>query len=293
MKIGLSVVRFDWPGNPENTGKVLAEIAARVDEGFDSLWVMDHFFQIDPGIGSYDDPMLEAYSTLHYMAAFTKRVKLGVLVTGVNYRKPALLVKEVTTLDVLTGGRAYFGIGAGWYEHEALGLGFDYPPLAERFERLEETLQIAKHMWSGNREAFEGKYSNMQEPVNSPQPLSKPHPPILIGGSGEKKTLRMVAQYADASNIFGLLEPEVIQHKYDVLKQHCDELGRNYDEIEKSTLHTVHIAPGKLSAADMIAHCKKYAAVGVNHMIFNMPVYHDMVAIDTFLKEIIPAVKDL
>jgi len=199
MKLGLQVVAFNWPGSPANTGRTLANIARTADEaGFASLWVMDHYFQIDPGIGPASDPMLEAYTALSFMAGATERIRLGAMVTGVVYRQPAFLVKQVSTLDVLSGGRANLGIGASWYEREAVGLGFPFPPIAERFERLEETLQIAKHLWSGDATPFTGKHYQLAEPINSPQPLSQPHPPILIGGGGEKKTLRLVAQYGNA-----------------------------------------------------------------------------------------------
>ena len=196
MKIGLQIPSFTWPGGPAKIPQKLAEIARTADDGgFSSLWVMDHFFQI-PNVGPVENEMLESYSTLSYLAGLTKNVKLGTLVTGVVYRQPGLLVKTVTTLDVLSGGRAYFGIGAAWNEQEALGLGFPFPPLKERFERLEETLQIAIQMWSGNQAPFDGKHYQLDHALNSPQALSKPHPPILIGGMGEKKTLRLVAVYA-------------------------------------------------------------------------------------------------
>jgi F420-dependent oxidoreductase-like protein len=205
MKIGLQILKFDWPGSPENTGEKLAEIAKTADEnGFYSLSVMDHLFQLGTEFGTFHGPveaaMLEGYSTMSYLAALTKRIKVELGVTCNLFREPGLLVKTVTTLDVLSGGRACLGIGSGWFEREAKGLGIPFPPLKERFERLEETLQIAKHMWSGNVKPFEGKYYHLAEPINSPQPLSKPHPPIMIGGSGEKKTLRLVAKYGDACN---------------------------------------------------------------------------------------------
>jgi F420-dependent oxidoreductase-like protein len=195
MKIGLQIPRFNWPGSPQNTGAKLTEIAATAEAaGFSSLWVMDHYYQIAPGLGQADDPMLEGYSVLNYLAGVTKNATLGTLVTGVIYREPAYLVKIVTALDVLSGGRAYFGVGAAWYEQEAHGMGFPFPPIKERFERLEETLQIAHQMWSDDRSPFEGKHYRLEKPINSPQPISRPHPPIMIGGMGEKKTLRLVAQ---------------------------------------------------------------------------------------------------
>src|SRR5512139_3383067 len=214
MKIGLQIPNFTWPGSPANLGSKLAEIARTADDaGFASVWVMDHFFQIGSrdrsmGLGPSEDEMLEGYSTLSYLAGMTKKVTLGTMVTGVIYRYPGILVKTVTTLDVLSGGRAYLGIGAAWNEREARGLGVPFPPVKERFERLEETLQIANQMWSENNGAYAGKYYQLAETLCTPQPLSKPHPPILIGGSGEKKTLQLVAKYADACNLFARMGVE-------------------------------------------------------------------------------------
>lgn len=293
MKLGLQIVRFNWPGSPENTGEKLAEIAQSAEgAGFDSLWVMDHFYQISPGLGDKDDPMLEGYTALSYLASVTQRVKLGTMVTGVIYREPAFLVKTVSALDVLSGGRAIFGIGAGWYEEEALGMGFPFPPLRERFERLEEALQIAKQMWAGDRAPYHGKHYQLSEPINSPQPLSKPHPPILIGGSGEKKTLRLVAQYGDACNLFVRQGYDVLQHKLDVLKRHCDDQNRDYDEIEKTSLSTVHLGAGQTSADGLINTCKDLAGLGIQHAIFNMPNVHEIIPIELIGREVIPVVKE-
>jgi F420-dependent oxidoreductase-like protein len=295
MKIGLQIPNFTWPGGPQNIAGTLAEIARTADEaGFASLWVMDHFFQIGSrdrsrGLGPAEDEMLEGYSTLAYLAGLTKKVKLGTLVTGVIYRYPGLLVKTVTTLDVLSGGRAYFGIGAAWNERESLGLGVPFPRIAERFQRLEEALQIAKQMWSDENGPYQGRQYHLAETLNSPQPLSKPHPPILIGGSGEQKTLRLVAQYADACNLFAMAGTDVVQAKLEVLKRHCEALGRDYAEIEKTTLGTVHLAPGKLSPSDVIALCRALAGIGIQHAIFNMPNVQEIAPLETFGKEIIPA----
>ncbi|HLO15832.1 MAG TPA: LLM class F420-dependent oxidoreductase, partial [Anaerolineales bacterium] len=234
MKIGLQIPNFTWPGGPKEIQNKLAEIARTADEaGFSSLWVMDHFFQIGRpnnagGLGPAEDEMLESYSTLSYLAGFTQKATLGALVTGVVYRHPGILIKTVTTLDVLSGGRAYLGIGAAWNEREARGLGVPFPPVKERFERLEETLQIAKQMWSGNNGPYNGKHYQLTETLCSPQPLSKPHPPILIGGMGEKKTLRLVAQYADACNLFAGPGIDTLRGKLSILKQHCEALGRDY-----------------------------------------------------------------
>ena len=215
------------------------------------------------------------------------------MVTGVIYRHPGILAKTVTTLDVLSGGRAYLGIGAAWNEREALGLGVPFPPVAERFERLEEALQIVLQMWSGERAPYHGKHYQLAETLNSPQPLTQPHPPILIGGSGEKKTLRLVAQYADACNLFAGPDIDVVRHKLDVLKQHCERLGRDYATIEKTTLGTAWLAPGHMSAADVIAQCRLLSGLGIQHAIFNMPNVHEITPLVTFGKEIIPVVAEL
>jgi alkanesulfonate monooxygenase len=199
----------------------------------------------------------------------------------------------VTTLDVLSGGRAYLGIGAAWNEREALGLGVPFPPVAERFERLEEALQIVCQMWSGQRTPYHGKYYQLAETLNSPQPLTRPHPPILIGGSGEKKTLRLVAQYADACNLFAGTGVEVVRHKLDVLKQHCEDLDREYTTIEKTTLGTAWLAPGHMSAGDVIGQCRLLSDIGIQHAIFNMPNIHEITPLETFGKEIIPFVAAL
>jgi F420-dependent oxidoreductase-like protein len=297
MKIGLQIPNFTWPNGPVGISSKLAEIARTADEaGFASLWVMDHFFQIGSrdramGLGPAEDEMLEGYSTLSYLAGLTKKVKLGTLVTGVIYRHPGILVKTVTTLDVLSGGRAYLGIGAAWNEREAKGLGVLFPPVAERFQRLEEALQIAKQMWSDDVGPFNGKYYQLAETLNSPQPLTKPHPPILIGGSGEKKTLRLVAQYADACNLFARMGTDTVRAKLDVLKRHCDAVKRDYSEIEKTTLGTVHLASGQMSASEVIEQCRALADLGIQQAIFNMPNVHDIAPLETFGREIIPAVE--
>ncbi len=293
MKIGLQVPYFKFGDTPIHSG--LADIAKTADDaGFYSLWVMDHFFQLEGMIGPADDPMLEGYSTLTYLAAHTEKVKLGTLVTGVIYRNPGLLVKTATTLDVLSNGRAYFGIGAGWYEKEAQGLGFDFPSTSERFELLEETLQIARQMWSDNRGAYEGKHFQLGETINQPQAISKPYPPIMIGGMGEKKTLRMVAQYADATNLFAPAGTDVLKHKLEVLKGHCENLGRDYDTIEKTILGTVYVDGYPSTTDDILQHCQDLADIGIEHAIFNMPYQtHQLTNLETFGKDIIPAVAEM
>ena len=299
MKIGLQIPNFTYPDGPQKLGKTLAEIARTADDaGFSSIWVMDHFFQIGDrahsrGLGPAEDEMLEGYSTLSYLAGFTKKARLGTLVTGVVYRHPGILVKTVTTMDVLSGGRAYLGIGAAWNEREARGLGVPFPPVKERFERLEETLQIAKQMWSGNVGEYKGKHFQLAETLCSPQPLSKPHPPVLIGGTGEKKTLRLVAKYADACNLFSGMGLDTVRSKLDILKQHCENVGRDYSEIEKTTLGGAYLAPDKMGPKDVIETCRALADIGVQHAIFNLPNVHEIKPLETFGREIIPAVSDL
>ena len=294
MKIGLQVPSFTYPDGPTKLGSKLSEIARASDEaGFTSLWVMDHFFQIGQWLGPAENEMLESYSTLSYLAGLTKKVKLGALVTGVVYRHPGVLIKTVTTLDVLSGGRAYFGVGAAWNAEESAGLGIPFPPVAERFERLEETLQIAQQMWSTDDGKFTGKHYQLARTLNSPQPISKPHPPILIGGMGEQKTLRLVAKYADASNMFAGMGVDTLTKKLDVLKKHCGAIGRDYASIEKTALDTAHLAQGQMSAKDVIERCRALANAGIQHTIFNMPNTHEIKPLEIFGKEIIPAVAAL
>ncbi len=299
MKIGLQIPNFTWPEGPGKIGAKLAQIGRTADEaGFASIWVMDHFFQIGTAdrsrhLGPAEDEMLEGYSTLAYLAGVTRRARLGTLVTGVIYRHPGILVKTVTTLDVLSGGRAWFGIGIAWNEREARGLGVPFPAVKERFERLEETLQIAGQMWSGNNGPYNGKHFHLAETLCSPQPLTRPHPPIMIGGGGEKKTLRLVAQYADACNLFGRMGTDTLRSKLDILKKHCEQVRRDYAAIEKTTLSTAELASGKQSAKDVIEECRGLAALGIQHCIFNMPNVHDITPLEIFGKEIIPEVAGL
>ncbi|HEY7163374.1 MAG TPA: LLM class F420-dependent oxidoreductase [Candidatus Binatia bacterium] len=293
MKLGLQIPSFTWPGGSNETAPKLALIArAAEDAGFESLWVMDHFFQI-PMVGAAEEPMLEGYSVLNFLAALTERVQLGTLVTGVIYRYPAILIKTVTTLDVLSEGRAYFGIGAGWYEREARGLGVPFPPLKERFELLEETLQIAQQMWSGKVAPFEGKHFRVAETLCQPQPITKPHPPIMIGGSGEKKTLRLVAQYGDACNLYAFEETDAIRKKLEVLRRHCDDVGRNYEEIERTGIAAFDLRSGATSTQSAIAFCRNVAAAGIQHLIVSFAGVDEIRPIETAAKEIIPALRDL
>src|SRR6202020_549479 len=231
MKIGLHISDFTWDGGVPALPQRLAEIARRAEDGgVDRVSVMDHFFQIGV-IGPPEHEMLEAYTTLGYLAGCTSRAKLVTLVTGAVYRHPGILAKIVTTLDVVSGGRAWRGIGAAWNEEESRGLGIPFPPVAERFERLEETLQICLQMWRGDETPYTGQHYQLERPLNSPQALSQPHPPIMIGGGGERKTLRFVARYAQACNLFP--GPDLAR-KLDVLRAHCDAEGREYDEIIKT-----------------------------------------------------------
>lgn len=292
MKIGLQVPCFTWPGGPTEIARRLADIGKAADDaGFASLWVMDHFFQIEM-VGKVEEPMLEGYSALSYLAAVTKSVRLGTMVTGVVYRHPGILVKTATTLDVLSGGRSYFGIGAAWNERESRGLGVPFPAIKERFERLEEALQITKQMWSGQVGPYDGKHYQLAETLNSPQPISEPHPPILIGGMGERKTLRLVAKYADACNLFVFAGIDVLRHKLDLIRRYCDEIGRPYGEIERTTLGTACLAPGAMSVQQVIETCRSLAAIGIQHAIFNMPNVSEIEPLETFGREIIPAVAE-
>ena len=236
MKLAIHNPSFTYDGGAENIAPVLAATARAAEEGgADQYTLMDHWFQI-PGVGAPEEPMLEGYTALGYVAGQTERIRLGLLVGGVTYRHPGLLAKTVTTLDVLSGGRAQLGLGAAWFEQEHDGLGVPYPPLGERFERLEEAIQICFQMWSEDDGPYEGKHYRLAETLCSPPPVQQPRPSLMIGGSGEKKTLRLVARYADACNLFGG-DREVLAHKLDVLKGHCESEGRDYAEIEKTILH--------------------------------------------------------
>lgn len=288
MRLGLQVSNFTWPNGAAKLGEDFANVSHQADQaGMYSLWVMDHFFQIR-GIGPAEWDMLEGYNALSFAAGLTKRVKLGTMVTGVTYRYPGLLAKTVTTLDVLSGGRAYFGVGAAWNEEEHRGLGVPFPPLKERFELLEEALQIALQMWSGSEEPYNGKHNHLERTLNVPQALSKPHPPILIGGGGEQKTLRLVAKYADACNLFARMGDEVVTHKLEVLRQHCEELGRDYNEIEKTTLGSYKLTKdgnghGETSTQQLLEELHHLAELGSDQHIFSLqnvyePGVFDLVA---------------
>ena len=296
MKIGLQIIDFAWPGAPASVGPKLGAIGRRAeDAGFDSLWLMDHFFQ-SPKLGAVEDPMPEAYTALAFVAGQTSRIELGVMVTGVTYRHPGVLIKTVTTLDVLSGGRAWFGLGAGWYEREHLGLGVPFPPLKERFERLEETLQIAHLMWHDEATAFNGEHYRLAETLNSPQAISKPHPPILVGGSGEQKTLRLVAKYGDACNFFASAGDDVLRHKLSVLRGYCEAEGRSYEQIAKTTIGdpaAMRDDAGTLSAQRVIDHAAHLAGLGFDYFHLSLPNASDPRAFDLFRDEIVPAIHKL
>jgi F420-dependent oxidoreductase-like protein len=264
VRLSLSVTNYSWPGGPGGLVTGLGEVVRAADEGgLDTVWVADHLLQADPFAGDATE-MLEAYTTLGYLAALTQRVRLGTMVTGVTFRPPSLLVKAVTTLDVLTGGRAWFGIGAGYHRDEARAMDLPLPPTAERFERLRETLLLALQMWSGSEAAFEGRHYRLEHPVNSPNSVSRPHPPILIGGTGERKTLRLVAEYADACNVFDIPDGgQTVRRKLDVLARHCEAVGRSYDDIEK-TIGT-RLMPDESSEA-FVKRCEGFATLGINHV---------------------------
>ena len=257
MRFGVQYPFFNWPGGPAELGGRLAESARILDEaGAETIWLMDHFFQMDWLLPA-EEPMLEGYTSLGFLAGHTSRAELGLLVTGVTYRHPGLLAKTVSTLDVLSGGRAILGIGAAWYEREHLGLGVPFPPVSERFERLEEAIQICQQMWSGKAATYGGSHYQLAETLDSPGPLHRPR--ILIGGGGEQKTLRLVARYADACNLFPD-SPDGLAHKLDVLRRHCEAEGRDYADIAKTILYPAEVA----DADPFLAGLAPYAELGVD-----------------------------
>jgi F420-dependent oxidoreductase-like protein len=289
MKVGLQIPRFKWPGGAAELGPRLREIARTAeDAGFASLWVMDHLWQI-PVFGEKQDPMLECYAALNHLAAVTERVQLGGMVTGVVYRHPGMLVKSVTTLDVLSGGRAYCSIGAAWYEEEARGLGIPWPERGARFAMVEETLRIAKQMWSGSDAPFSGTHYQLAETLCRPLPLSQPHPPILIGGNGEGRTLRLVARYGDACNLLAL-QPDGVRQKLDVLRRHCEREGRDFDTIERTSLNAVPGATGGSSPAELVPWLRDMAAAGIQHAIISLPDVQDLTPLRVIGTGVIPAV---
>jgi F420-dependent oxidoreductase-like protein len=290
VQIGLQIPDFTWPGGPARLGADLATVATAADDaGFDFISVMDHFFQIGV-IGPPEQEMLEAYTTLGYLAGCTSRAKLLTLVTGTVYRHPGVLAKIITTLDVLSGGRAWLGIGAAWNEAESRSLGIPFPPVAERFERLEETLQICLQMWRGDESPYTGKHYQLERPINSPQALSQPHPPIMIGGGGERKTLRFVARYAQACNLFP--GPDLAR-KLDVLRAHCDAEGRDYDEIIKTCYFIFDVGENGEKAGQVIDQLGALAEMGFQAAIGGVARVWEVRPLEVIGGEVIPAVAGL
>ncbi len=297
MKLGLQISSFTWDGGDAAIGETLAAIVRTADAaGFDSIWVMDHFLQIG-SVGAPEEPMLEGLTTLGFMAAHSQRARLGLMVGGIHYRNPGLWIKAATTLDVLSGGRAWFGIGAAWNEQESRAWGFPMPPLRERFEMLEETLQLAHSAWRGergDRARFDGRHYQAADPLNSPQALSRPHPPILIGGGGERRTLKLVAGYADACNIFGT-DPAQLRHKYGVLERHCEAIGRDYGAIEKTLLTQVAIttdgARRSLTPDALVERLGGAAEAGAQHAIFSLRGVTELAKLELIGHSVIPQLR--
>jgi len=289
MKIGLQLPDFTWPGGPPKLGENLAAVAQTADAaGFDFIGLMDHLWQIR-SVGSPEREMLEAYTTLGYLAAHTKRARLLTIVTGAVYRYPGMLAKIVTSLDVLSGGRAWLGIGAAWNEAEAKGLGIPFPPLAERFERLEETLQICLQMWAGDQSPFNGKHYQAERLLNPPQSLTRPHPPIMIGGMGERKTLRLVARYAQACNLFPTPE---LPRKLEVLRAHCDAEGRDYDEIEKTSMFNFDVGANGENVGKTIGRLRQLSKLGVQTAIGGVKDVWALRQLEIIGQKVIPAVAE-
>jgi F420-dependent oxidoreductase-like protein len=293
MKLGVQLNSFDWNGGPEQFGVTLARIARATEEaGFDRIGVADHLWQ-HPIMGGPVANEPECYTTLGFLAASTRRISLVPMVSGVHFRHPGVLVKAVTTLDVLSGGRATFGIGSGHYEEETRGLGIPFPPQSERFEMLEETLRIALRMWSGehgDERPFEGKHYRLERPLNVPQSLTRPHPPIMVAGDGERKTLLLVARYADACSLRP--KPE-IPHKLDVLRRHCEAEGRDYEEIEKTCAFGFDVGERGEKAGELVEQLRWLAGMGVETVVGMVPRIDRITPLEIIGNEVIPAVADL
>jgi F420-dependent oxidoreductase-like protein len=295
MRLGVHLVNFTHPDGPASIGASIAATGSAAEEaGVDNLSFMDHYLQLDFFSGP-DQPMLEGYTALGFLAAHTSTVELQLLMSGVTYRHPGLLAKIVSTLDVLSGGRAALGIGAAWYEREHRALGVPFPPLAERFERLEETLQIVHQMWSDEDGPFDGKHFQLAETINSPQPLRKPHPPVMVGGGGERKTLRLVAKYADACNVFAGRGAgrEQVTHKLAVLRSWCEEEGRPYEQVRRTVLYNGPVEPGPTGAAAFLEEMRPLADIGIDE-VHVMPMQGDPVAFVRSLGEhVVPRLSQL
>jgi F420-dependent oxidoreductase-like protein len=262
MKLSVSVTNYSWQ---EPIHERLASIGSFLDgTAVDTLWVADHLLQADPASPA-GEPMLEAYTALGYLAAATRRIRLGTMVTAATFRAPALLIKAVTTLDVLSNGRAWLGLGAGYNAAEATAMGLFLPGVAERFERMTELLQLAQHMWRGDESAFRGEYLALQQPVGSPRPVTVPHPPVLIGGTGERRTLRLVAQYGDACNLFDVPDGgRAIRRQLEVLDRHCADIGRPADAVHRTV--TTGLEPGE-TVAQLVQRCRALTELGLQHVV--------------------------
>jgi len=270
VRVSINVTNYSWPSGARAIGGELVDLVRAADDAeLDTVWVTDHLIQADPTAAPGETDMLEAHTTLGFLAARSRRVRLGTMVSPITFRPPALLLKAVSTLDVLSGGRAWLGLGAGYQQEEAEAMGLRLPAVAERFERLEETLQVAARMWSGDHAPFEGAHYHLARPVDSPGPVQRPHPPILVGGSGEQQTLRLVARYADACNLFDIPDGgKTIRHKLDVLARHCREAGRPYDEIEKTVSTRLDADE---TAEQFIQRCAGLSALGIDHAVVLYP----------------------
>jgi alkanesulfonate monooxygenase len=290
MKLGLHLPNFTFPGGPQTLGEDLGRVAVAAEgQGFTKLSVMDHVWQIGL-VGPPELDMLEAYTTLGFLAAQTRHIELVAWVSAVVYREPGLLAKAVTTLDVLSGGRAWLGIGAAWNEPEARGLGLDFPPTAERFERLEEALQICLQMWSDDDKPYAGAHYQLDRTLNSPQPLTRPHPPILIGGGGERKTLRLVAQYAQACNLSA--GPD-LEHKLDMLRQHCASVGRDYEEIQKTVIGSLDPGPDGEHVDELVESMRRLAGLAITHYHGWVPNVESIGPLELLGQRVVPVVADI
>jgi F420-dependent oxidoreductase-like protein len=288
VKLAVHCANLSWPGGPAALGRTLAGVARAADQGgVATVTLMDHYFQMEP-LGGPPEPMLEGYTSLGFLAGQTERVELGLLVTGVTYRHPGLLAKITTTLDVLSGGRAMLGIGAAWYEREHVGLGVPYPSTSERFERLEETIRICRQMWRGEGGTFEGKHYQLAEAVNVPPPLREGGPRLLIGGAGERKTLRLVATYADACNLFDA-GTEELAHKLEVLDRHCDDVGRDSAEIQK----TVVSSWGDPLEDGFLARMQEYAALGIEQVWVQPDAADPVGSVERYGEQLVPRLAEI
>jgi F420-dependent oxidoreductase-like protein len=291
MKPGIQINDYDW-GGADSLALMLGEIAHAADEaGFDRIGVADHFWR-SHYMGSVEGPELECYTTLGFLAASTRRAQLTAMVTAASYRPPALVAKMVTTLDVLSRGRGWLGVGAGDYEAEARGLGLPFPPLRERFAMLEETLQICLRMWAGEHgddQAYHSVHYHLDRLLNAPQSLTRPHPPILLGGSGEK-TLRLVARYADACNIRP--GPDIPQ-KLATLRRYCDEEGRDYNAIEKTCPFAFDVGEHGEKSDELLGQLRWLASMGIQTVIGMAPRIHQIKPLELLGQKVVPAVADL